>query len=508
MSTFTRNHLKIVSNQHVDYNRALSRRADVKPPQNSLAGKVHKTFAYIGDGFSDPTSVIFTSAKAVYDVPAFGKKILATLQDEVPENFYTPTAGESELLDTLSDQGARLGLAYTDKDNIVVTAGAVNAFYSLCHSLCDSGDVILALSPSYILFANAVNSFGGELVLVPSHLDGKFRITPEALEQKIEEVTAQGRKIKAVLAVNPTNIDGQCWTKEDIDALAPILKAHKLLLIEDRVYDGLQYDRPVDAGFFGAHPQLKNQTVTIDSVSKRYGATQWRIGWLYAPKEIASAARSAVMQTVWSPNSKFQKATARMIRAGLDENKNTSAHQSYFSTLHDQYKIRRDLCIYLIYGASNYASLPFKDMTPAHEIRARFADILSRYEHLEEGVCGFTAPILPQAGMFLLVQAESNLFSRFETCNNPDLVFARLLYKVGGVMMLPPTELTLPETARMFRMEFGTSLEDLVEGLSRMSRFAKLLNELSDEDLKELIHAHTSHIPEAHIQLVSDRITL
>lgn len=477
-------HLKLISSNPDVFTLDLAKRNSPLPHHDSLVAKAQRTFASIGDSFSDTSAIALYDAKALRDVPAFCKDYLNEISEQSADNFYTNISGEPILIETLSAYGKKLGLAHTERQNILVTAGAVNAFYSICYALCDEGDVILALSPSYILFAHSMRTFGAEMVLVPSsRKDGKFIVDAETLENKILEVKASGRKIKAVLTVNPTNIDSQCWTSEEIEALAPVLLKHNLLIIEDRVYDGLQYDAPENAAFFANHAELGQRTVTIDSVSKKYGATQWRIGWIYAPAKLIELASAAVMQSIWSPNSKYQIATALMLLSGMSNEERSNAafsdmtrelaikaalyaekHQQYFENLHRDYLQRRDQTIALINGSDQETT----------------------------GVCGFSAPVTPQAGMFLLIQADKAIFEKLSDYRYPDLVFAKFLYKEMNVSMLPSTELTLPEEERMFRMEFGIEESLLNEALNRIDAFTRKFLSMTPDEIQAMERAYLS----------------
>lgn len=487
-------HLKLVSNNPNAFSVELARRNSPPPAHDSLVAKAQRTFGSIGEAFSDTSAIALYDAKALTDTPDFCKEYLKHITATSADNFYSNISGEKTLVDTLSAYGKKLGLAHTEKQNILVTAGAVNAFFSLCYALCEEGDVILALSPSYILFSHSVRTFGAEMVLVPSVREDKFTVTPETLEDQILAVRSSGRRIKAVLVVNPTNIDAQCWTEKEISALAPVLIKYNLPVIEDRVYDGLQYDAPSDAGFFANHIDLAARTITIDSVSKKYGATQWRIGWIYGPEKLIDLARECVMQSVWSPNSKYQLATAMMLQSSMNDQNDIwrQRHDRFMEDTRANYKFRRDLTLYLINGKENYDRLPWDCLQEPSVIEEK----LMSYDLsvLESGVCGFSAPVLPQAGMFLLVQASPEIYERLADYKYPDLIFAKLLYKEANVVMLPPTELTLPEEERMFRMEVGIDLTLLVEAMKSIHIFTERFLALSPEDIHALTEKHLSDV--------------
>lgn len=444
-----------------------------------LTQRASKTFEYLYDGFIDPTAICMFDAKAVDTVPQEAMACSANLDE--PTNYYTSIGGEPQLLDALSKLAIHQGLGFTETKNILITAGAINGFSAVCSALCDPHDVILALSPSYILLAHSPELFGATMELVSSSRNGKFRVNPIDLQDTIEQLLSVQKTIKAVTIVNPTNIDGQCWTKMEIAALAPIFEKYDLLLIEDRVYDGTQFAAPSDAGFFGAHPDLKHRTITIDSISKRFGATQWRVGWVVADSAIIEAAREFVMQSVWSPNSLFQRATATMISSLLDNSKHSWA-SSYLRNTQSEYKLRRDLCYLLIDGLAAYTarfeeSCRTQDSFTSPEKLCNYYSEELRQCTLPEHGCAFiSAPIVPQAGMFLLIEFVQRVWDALPTgLDHLDLFLARLIYTHGGVVMLPPSELTLPEKDKLFRMEYGVAVADIISCFERLDRITKQL---------------------------------
>ena len=463
-------------------------------PMTDLTRKSYATFAFIGDGFVDANAIPFYDAQALRDIPAFARHYI---QQENPlYNYYTKIDGDSFFKETLRLNAIQHNLPHTENDNILVTAGASNAFSSLCYALCDEGDVILALSPSYILFANAPEAYGAELQLVESQQGiRKFTVLPEKLDQQINENLKAGNTVKAVLIVNPTNIDGQYWTEDEVEEIAIVIEKYGLSVIEDRVYDQIQFD--LSAGkpaFFANNKRIQNNVITIDSVSKRYGATQWRIGWIYGPKNIIAAAQKYVMQSVWSPSHAYQKAAAIMMAAQLPEKIiNEHCHDvalsaqlvsaqghshemhAYFIELNKSYKRRRDLCLLIVNGRKRYEQMTLsnKNLTSAQSLLNHYKDDLARFSISTHGLQNFETPILPNAAMFLLLALKKCTVCKCKLDEkSADLILARLMYKDANVVMLPHTELTLPEGGQhYFRMEYGVPLEQLLQGLSNLQKF-------------------------------------
>ena len=461
--------------------------------KGTMINTIQKTFDYIDGGFVKKDSLLLCDSKPLCDVPLYAQKFIR--ESDSNNNFYTHVDGEQVLLDVLSLRAKSSDLYYQNTDNILITAGAVNAFSALCHTLCDEGDVILTLSPSYILLANCVKAYGAELVLVPAVLqNGKFQVTADALKSTIESVKQQNRKIKGLLIVNPTNVDGQFWSEDEIDAIAPVIIDHELLVIEDRVYDGLCFDTTSgEPAFFANHPKLSQQCITIDSVSKRYGATQWRIGWAFGPVEIIKIAKDYVMNSVWSANSLYQKASAHIMAAEMSEqqyeqlpHENPSRafidnarlyhkeHNLYMEHLLSGYRERRDLCLLLFNGTKAYKAefeaLP--GMTPCNVLLDKYGSHIEDYGITQDGIAGFNTPMIPKTSMFISVQADEQVFKGFPSkWQDKSQMLNRLIYLNSKVVLLPPTEVTLPEDCYYYRMEYGVALDLLFNALSKLQQF-------------------------------------
>lgn len=442
-----------------------------------LVNKARQTFDFIGEGFSDPDVIPLFDAQAAKDIPPYIRSFLDDY--EGMDNYYTNIVGNDALLSALSHRAQASGLAFSDKENIVISAGAVNAFSALCYALCNEGDVILALAPTYILFAHAVNSFGADLQLVDAHWDSeaaRYTVAPEALDAKLTRLKSQGKTVKGLFVVNPRNIDGDVWRSEDINGFADVIQKHELLVIEDRVYDGLQYDMSGGkAAFFGEHEALKHYVVTIDSVSKRYGATQWRVGWMFGPSEITDVARDYVMQSVWSPNEKYQLAAAKLLNAETEraEPDERNAHQAYFDDVLSEYILRRDLCLLIINGEQGYTDLSAKhELTPIKDLQKRFGKNIQDAGIDLKGIEGIQTLIIPKSTMFLAVHVTSDVMVGIKAEQSlANLIFARVLYQQTKICMLPPTELTLPIDDNMYRMEFGVEWDVLFKALARLQLF-------------------------------------
>ncbi len=485
-----------------------------------LSQTIKKTYDYIDGGFVKEDSLLLCNAQPLYDIPKYVRDYM--MNTNIPNNFYTKVSGDKFLVEALKLNAASQGICFNKEENIMVTAGANNGFSALCHALCDSGDVILALSPSYILFADCVKAYGGELVLVPSRNNGKkFEIAPQDLEKIIQKVKAENRNIKGLLVINPTNVEGQFWTEDEISKLVPIINKHDLLVIEDRVYDQLFFDvGDQTPAFFANNPDISNRCVTIDSVSKRYGATQWRVGWVYGPAEIIKIARDYVMNSVWSMVTLFQRASAYMIASTFPDDIEMPANmneefkdffvsakqyckdqENYFVSLLDGYQKRRDLSMMIINGVNKYQEMVDENQNlTSHEVLlTEYGDYIEDYKIDLDGIDGFSTPIIPRAAMFIAINANDSAFKKLPSyLVEHGQMLHRLIYLNTKVVLLPPSEVTLPEGENFYRMEYGVAPELLFEALSKLQRFMNDWFSMSDAERNILIQEAYETLPEKY----------
>ena len=468
---------------------------------------IAKTFDYIDGGFLDPESLFLCDSVPLMDVPDFIRDYLN--DHTLPQNFYTHVNGDSLLVDALEIQGQAHDLYYHDAENILIGNGAMNVFSALSHALCDPGDVLLTFSPTYILLAGCVQANGAELRVVESvyHPESGFKVTPEALDIAVAQCRREGRNVKGLLIVNPTNVDGQYWTEDEIESVQDSIVRNDLIVIEDRVYINMCFDqgkrRPA---FFANNKVLQDRVITMDSASKRYGATQFRVGWAYGPKDIIDVARDYTMNSIWSGNARFQRATALALYADLPKDhpdpknpdpkskelyelgrKHANNARNYNEKLLEGYKYRRDLCLLIINGKTKYEELAREhNLFGVNTLLKFYQEALSRFHIDLEGIPGFNTPLISRATMFMLIELDKSLFEDMSlVTDDKDQLFHRLLHAETKVVLLPPSENTLPENERFYRMEYGVKLDHLLESLRRIQKFMRAWTAKSKNQIQQ-----------------------
>ena len=221
----------------------------------------------------------------------------------IDENFsrYTPIAGYDSLRQAIVDKLAREnGLSYT-KDRVVVSTGAKQALCNVILSTINPGDEVVIPTPAWVSYVEMVKLAGGKAVLVPSTIEEGFKITPEKLK------AAFTPKTKMVLICSPSNPTGAVYSREELQGLVDVLKTRpEILVMSDEVYERINFT----GGFtsMGSFPEIADQVVLINGVSKAYAMTGWRIGYSVTPVNIAKAITRLQGQYTSGASSIAQKA--------------------------------------------------------------------------------------------------------------------------------------------------------------------------------------------------------
>lgn len=194
---------------------------------------------------------------------------------------YTGNRGLPELRENICRYMRERFSVECDPAHTIVTVGASEAIDLTLRAICDRGDEVLVPEPCYVSYAPTVTLAGGTPVAVRCTADNDFVLTPEKLEAAITKRT------KALILAYPNNPTGAIMTKEQLEALIPVIERHDLLVISDEIYAELTYvGRHVSIASLG---NMRGRTVVINGFSKAFAMTGWRVGFVCAPAEIDEA---------------------------------------------------------------------------------------------------------------------------------------------------------------------------------------------------------------------------
>lgn len=191
---------------------------------------------------------------------------------------YTDALGLAELRAQLADYYRRRHCLTIDAARIVVTTGSSAGFNLAFLALFDPGDAVAIARPGYPAYRAILSALGLKVVEVPVNADTHFTLTPESLEAA--QVRA-GVKLKGVLLASPANPTGTVTGKAQLKAVYDYCKGQGITLISDEIYHGLTY-----AGEEATALEIGGEAIVINSFSKYYCMTGWRIGWMVVPDNI------------------------------------------------------------------------------------------------------------------------------------------------------------------------------------------------------------------------------
>lgn len=320
---------------------------------------------------------------------------------------YTPATGLPELRAAIAgDYRERYGVEI-DPARIVVTPGASGALLLATGVLVDPGDEILLADPSYPCNRHFVRFCEGRAVGVPVGADSDYQLTPERVEAH------WGPRTVAAMLASPSNPTGTLVSRPALEGVLDVARRHGGRLIVDEIYHGLVYDeQPATALASG------DDVFVINSFSKYFGMTGWRLGWLVAPQECVREAEKLAQNLFLAASTPAQHAALAAF---------TPPARAIFEARREAFRQRRDFLL------------------PA----------------LRE--IGFGVPVTPRGAFYIYADA-----SRF---TDDSYAFCFRLLEETGVAITPGIDFGSHEAARYVRFAYTTSLENLQEAVERLRRF-------------------------------------
>ncbi|MBF2530171.1 aminotransferase class I/II-fold pyridoxal phosphate-dependent enzyme [Listeria welshimeri] len=325
----------------------------------------------------------------------------------IQENFtnYTPNAGMPELLAAASTYfKEKYDLSYKDNE-IIVTVGATEAISVALQTILEPDDEVILPDPIYPGYEPLITLNKARPIKIDT-TETNFKLTPEQLRAHITP------KTKALIIPYPSNPTGVSLTKEELLALATVLKETGIFVIADEIYSELTYHQE----HVSIAPMLRDQTIVINGLSKSHAMIGWRIGFLLAPENLTKEMLKIHQYSVTCASSISQKAALEAITNGKD----------------DAFQMRTE-----------------------YKTRANFTQ-----ERLEK--MGFIV-IPPDGAFYFFVKLPDEI-----TENSFD--WAVRLAEEAKVAVVPGNAFS-EKGDRYFRLSYATSFNNLAEALDRMATF-------------------------------------
>ena len=332
------------------------------------------------------------------------------------ETKYTAIDGTSQLKAAIQRKFERdNGLSYA-AEQILVSCGAKHTLFNACMGILSPGDEAIIPAPCWVSYPDMVRVADATPVSMETGIDSDFKLTPGQLADAITD------KTRVMFLNSPSNPTGSCYSKEELQALGEVLKDHpQIVVLADDIYEHIHWAHDPFCSIATACPDLIDQVVTINGVSKCYAMTGWRIGYAGGPKEVIKAMKTIQSQITSNPSSISQVAAG----AALD------GDQACIGPMVSAYKERSDFVVNAL------------NEIPGFECR--------------EGEGAFYAfPRVTGAMKAKGLQTDAEL--------------VELLLNQADVVMVPGTPFGAPGYVRI---SFACSLDELEEAISRIKKALK-----------------------------------
>ncbi len=348
-----------------------------------------------------------------FDTPEYIKQAAI---DAINKGYtkYTAVDGTAGLKQAIINKFKRENGFDFAADQVLVSVGGKQAFYNLCMTLLNEGDEVIIPAPYWVSYPDIVKLADATPVIVEGNIAQSFKITPVQLQQAITD------KTKLVIINSPSNPSGKAYSKAELRALGDVLVKHpNIVVMTDDIYEHIVWTDEGFVNILNACPELTDQTVVINGVSKAYSMTGWRIGYSGGPVEIIKGMKKIQSQSTSNPTSIAQYAA----QAALE------GDQSFLKEMCDIFKQRHDYV---------YQALDAMD--------------------------GVECP--PSDGTFYSFPSFHAVIERMDGIED-DVQLAQLLLEKAEVALVPGSAFGLPGH---LRLSFATDMDSLKKALTRIKQ--------------------------------------
>ncbi len=207
----------------------------------------------------------------------------------------------------------RFDVSYNPESEILCTVGASEALDLTLRTFLEPGDEILIPEPMYVAYSPIAALCGATPVTIKTVKEHSFKLMPEDLKAAITP------KTKLLLLSYPSNPTGSVMTREELSAIADIIRDTNIVVISDEIYAELSYG--IEPTCFASLPGMRERTVVISGFSKAFAMTGWRIGYCCAPKNMLKYITQIHQYTIMSAPTPAQYAALQALRYGMDDSK-------------------------------------------------------------------------------------------------------------------------------------------------------------------------------------------
>ena len=322
---------------------------------------------------------------------------------------YTHAAGLPALREAIAAHYQQRFDVDVAAERIVITAGASGALLLACAALVVRDDEVLMPDPSYPCNRHFVTAFEGRARLIPSGPAQRFQLSAAMVREHWSPAT------RGVLLASPSNPTGTSIATTELRDIAELVRERGGFTVVDEIYQGLSYDAPPFSAL-----SLGEDIIVINSFSKYFNMTGWRLGWLVVPPSMMPAVEKLAQNFFICASTLAQQAALACF---------TPESTAIFEQRKNEFKRRRDF-------------------------------LVPQLQRL-----GFTIPVLPDGAFY--IYADCSRFS-----DDAD-VFTRDVLEATGVVMTPGLDFGTRDVQRYIRVSYATSMENLQEAVRRLETYLK-----------------------------------
>ena len=339
---------------------------------------------------------------------------------------YTAVDGTPALKQAIINKFQRdNGLTY-GPTQILVSAGGKHSFFNMVLALLNAGDEVIIPAPYWVSYPDMVLIAEGVPVILPTTAEQQFKLTADQLKAAIND------KTRLVVINSPSNPTGMAYSLAELKALGEVLKEYPdIIIATDDMYEHTLWDDSSFVNILDACPELYDQTMVMNGVSKAYSMTGWRIGYVGGPEWLVKNMKKIQSQSTSNPCSIAQAAAAAAL----------NGPQSCVREMVAEFHKRHD------YVVSRLNAMPGISVLPVDGTFYSFPDVREAM-----ATTGYTT----------------------------DVAFAEALLE-AGVALVPGSAFGAPGH---LRLSFATSMDNLEKALDRLEAFVK--RQIVTEDIDQL----------------------
>ncbi len=299
-----------------------------------------------------------------------------------------------------------------DPSEVIVSVGAKHSLFNIFQAGIQEGDEVIIPAPYWVTYPELVKYSGGTVVEIITDDASGFKITPEQLKAAITP------KSKMLVLTSPSNPTGSVYTKDEILALAEVLKDTNITVISDEMYEKITYDNLEFTAVASVSEDMYNRTITVNGLSKSVAMTGWRFGYLASKdKALVKAMKKLQSQSTSNINSITQAAAIPALNGSADND---------IESMRVEFEKRRNIAVEMINNIDGLS-------------------------------------VVKPSGAFYL-------FVNIKEVSNDSMEFSKGLLEEVGVAVVPGVAFGLEG---YFRLSFATDEATIKDGINRIQKFVE-----------------------------------